>query len=479
MSARARTVIVLATWWLGAASLAAAQVPAGGTTDSLSAVLHKLTARIDSLESGQCPDTAGLALPAPSGNIRTDSLLRVTAELARRLRALRDARCGAAAPPAGGAAPTPAPADSADELAAIRAAAAQAGAPAAQVDGAPAVTPSAAPDSGAAPTTEEPVQPPRNASSLNPEISATGDVRLVAREGRQRDNGVAREFEVAFQSALDPYSDTKVFLTFENDEVGVEEGYLYWTGLPGRLRLDVGKFRQQVGDLNRWHLHALPETEYPLVYQRFLAPEGLSGIGLSLYTALPVSLLGGTHEVWLQGTTAESETMFGAGRQPSLLLRLQNFWQLNRSTYAQVGLTGLGGNNHDTDLRSRLAGLDFRLTWRPPEAGTRREVTFRAEGYRLHARETGLTTNRYGTFLDLTARLSRRWIAGTRYDWVEAPLGPDDTEWRITPSLTWWQSEFVYLRLEGEHRDRDVEGSRNQLSLQAVWAMGPHKHETY
>ena len=77
------------------------------------------------------------------------------------------------------------------------------------------------------------------------------------------------------------------------------------------------------------------------------------------------------------------------------------------------------------------------------------------------------------------AKLSRRWVVGGRYDWVEAPRGPSDTEWRLTPSITWWQSEFVYLRLEGEHRHTDLEGTRNLLTLQAVWAMGPHKHETY
>ena len=57
----------------------------------------------------------------------------------------------------------------------------------------------------------------------------------------------------------------------------------------------------------------LPETEYPLVYQRFLGEDGLSGIGLSLYTALPVSIAGGTHEVWLQGTTQASEPLYGDG----------------------------------------------------------------------------------------------------------------------------------------------------------------------
>ncbi|HEX6616478.1 MAG TPA: hypothetical protein VF046_09250 [Gemmatimonadales bacterium] len=471
MPVRIRTACALAIWWLGAAAVAHAQVPQA-TADSVGRALGALTARLDSLEKGACPTGPAVTAPARTGEARTDSLIGSIESLSRRLETLRAGRCppGAAAPAA------PPAADTSDDLAALRAAAAQAaggGAPSPAPAGAPSPTDTAAP-----PRTEF-IGRQRNASVLNPEISATGDVRLVAREGRQRDNAVAREFEIAFQSALDPYSNTKVFLTFEDEEVGVEEGYIYWTGLPGRLRLDVGKFRQQLGDLNRWHLHALPETEYPLVYQRFLDPEGLTGVGLSLYTALPFSLAGGTHEVWLQGTTTRSDPLYAGGRQPTVLLRLQNFWQLSRSTYAQLGFTGTGGNNDDADLRSRLAGLDFRLTWRPPAAGTRRDVTLRAEGYRLHATELGTTTNRYGTFVDLNAKLSRRWVVGGRYDWVEAPRGPSDTEWRLTPSITWWQSEFVYLRLEGEHRHTDFEGTHNLLTLQAVWAMGPHKHETY
>jgi hypothetical protein len=215
------------------------------------------------------------------------------------------------------------------------------------------------------------------------------------------------------------------------------------------------------------------------VYQRFLGEEGLSGVGASLYTALPVSIGGGTHEVTLQATTSESDPLYAGGRQPTFLGRLQNFWQLSRATYAQVGFTATGGNNSDASLRSRLVGLDFRLTYRPPEAATRRDITFRAEGYRLHASELDAITNRYGLFLDLQARTSRRWILGARYDWVEAPRGLEDTEWRITPAITWWQSEFVYLRLQGEHRHSETAGGQNLVSLQAVWSMGPHKHETY
>lgn len=474
MPVRTRTVVLLAIW-LGYATVARAQVPRNAATDSVARGLQALTARLDSLEAGSCPSGPAVAVPARTGEARTDSLIATFDTLSRRLEALRASRCAApAAPGPPGQAP-PAAADTTDELAKLRAAAAEA-AGGAQPGAPPA--PRSPTDTGGPPQPEF-VGKQRNASALNPEISATGDIRLVAREGRQEDNGVAREFEVALQSALDPYSNTKIFLTFENEEVGVEEGYIYWTGLPGRLRVDVGKMRQQIGDLNRWHLHALPETEYPLVYQRFLGTEGLSGIGLSLYSALPVSLLGGTHEVWLQATTAESDPLYAGGRQPTALFRLQNFWQLNRSTYTQLGFTATGGNNDDVDLRSRLLGLDFRLTYRPPEAGTRREITLRAEGYRLHATDLGTTTNRYGTFVDLNAKLTRRWVLGTRYDWVEAPRGAADTEWRITPSITWWESEFVFLRLEGEHRHADLEGTHNMLSLQAVWAMGPHKHETY
>ncbi len=439
------------------------QTPEPARADSLRQVVGRLSARLDSLERGQCPgrDSVVPSAQAP-GEHGADSLSAAVDQLTARLDRLIATRC-----PPGAAVPAQA-ADTSDDLAALRAAAAAA---------------AGAPDSAAGPAPERPQAAtggPRGANLLNPEISATGDIRLLVRdEGPQTDNAIAREFEFSFQSDLDPYSKTKIFLTFEQEEIGVEEGYIYYTGLPGKLRADLGKFRQPLGDLNRWHLHALPETEYPLVYQRFLGEEGLSGIGLSLYTTLPLSIAGGTHEVWLQGTTSESEALYEGGRQPTVLGRVQNFWQLSRSTYTQLGFTATGGNNNDADLRSRLMGLDFRLTYRPPEAATRRDITFRAEGYQLHSTLVDETTNRYGAFLDLQARTSRRWIFGVRYDYAEAPRGVEDTEWRITPVITWWQSEFVYLRLQGEHGNSDLQGTENLLTLQAVWAIGPHKHETY
>src|SRR2546422_8791324 len=138
----------------------------------------------------------------------------------------------------------------------------------------------------------------RNQAQLNPEIGVTGDVRAYGQQpGIQRDNFDAREFEVGFQSALDPYSNTKIFVSLENGSVSVEEGYAYWTGLPGRLRFDIGKFRQQFGELNRWHLHAVPETEDPLAATTYLGGGRLSGTGVALSRAVrgPRTAPGGAH----------------------------------------------------------------------------------------------------------------------------------------------------------------------------------------
>lgn len=459
-----RTAVICAVLAGAGASRAAAQVPSTAAVDSLRRNVTMLAARLDSLEAGRCP-AAPLPTPvkpAPTGNASVDSLAISVWQLTNRVNAAVASRCALAEAPAA-AAP-----DTTDPLAAIRAAADSAAAAA----GAPAT-----PDSAAAPT--QFVSRQRNQSSMNPEISATGDVQFAAQSDIEGLDLQLAEVEVALQAALDPYSYTKIFLTWGEDEIGVEEAYIYWTGLPGKLRADVGKYRMAVGDLNRWHRHALPETNYPLVYQAYLGPDGLSGVGASLYTIVPVSIFKGTSELYLQGAAIESEGLNDLSNQPALLGRLQNFWQLSRSAYMQLGFTGIAAQNGDSNLTSNLLGVDFRFTIRPPEAGNRKDLTFRTEGYRLQRLSDAPTTTRYGMYSDLTWKLSQRWVVGGRYDYVEAPFGPEDNLWRVTGVVTWWQSEFVYLRLQAFRNDLESTGPVDNLTLQVVWALGPHKHENY
>jgi len=317
----------------------------------------------------------------------------------------------------------------------------------------------------------------RNQAQLNPEIGVTGDVRVYGQQpGIQRDNFDAREFEVGFQSALDPYSHTKIFVSLENGNVSVEEGYAYWTGLPGRLRFDIGKFRQQFGELNRWHLHAVPETEYPLAVTTYLGEDGLSGTGVSLYRAFGGL---GTHELMAQVTRSASDAeLFGNAGRPTYLLHLLNFWQLTPSVYMQIGGTALYGTDPDSSLRTKVGGLEFRMTWRPAARALYRNWTLRGELIAFRKEYAGSGQTRLGGYVSSTYKLGQRWIAGARWDYVEEPVTGLITK-QIIPSLTLWQSEWVFLR--AQYRWQKIAGAdaTHQFAFQAVWAVGPHKHETY
>lgn len=366
----------------------------------------------------------------------------------------------------GGALVSQVPADSA-ELAALRAAAAGV---VAQADTTPA---------------QEPAR--RGLNALNPEISVTGVFGMHAFDpGPQVDNFVAREFEIGLQSALDPYSTAKITVAFEDGEAAVEEGYVYFTSLPGHLRVDLGRFRQQVGELNRWHLHALGSDEYPRVVRRFAGEEGIAGDGASLYWPLPFSGKAGTYELTVQGTTGANDVLFAGQRRPAINAQLSGFWQLSRSTFAQVSVSALHGtapgSGADTGFTTDLTVAAARFTWRPPREAQSRELTLRGEywGLRRDFDAGGFDATRHGGYAEATWKLNRRWVAGVRGDYVEA-VDPalDAHEWALTPSLTLWQSEFVFLRGLYEHARGLDAATTDRLSLQVVYAMGPHKHELF
>ncbi len=228
--------------------------------------------------------------------LRVDSLMR----------ALDSLRIAMSLMQVNGARPAAVRVDTADPLAAIRAAAA-----------------AAAAGGGAADTTATPtagntqfVGRQRNMSMLNPEISVTGDIFgfVAFDEQSASDNFVPREFELSFVSNLDPYSRARIFvahstpggevLPFSLNEtsgdagdVEVEEGYAEYVNLPGGLSVALGKFRQRFGKFNRWHAHALPTQQLPLPYIAFFGFEGLSQAGTSVHWLAPIHR-GGTYEAW-------------------------------------------------------------------------------------------------------------------------------------------------------------------------------------
>jgi hypothetical protein len=345
----------------------------------------------------------------------------------------------------------------------------------------------------------------RNQNAYNPEISATADVRAtLLRPGPQTESFAPREVEIGFQSALDPFSATKIITSVDTGGISIEEAYVFWSGLPGHFRLDVGKFRQQVGELNRWHLHALPEGEYPLVLQRFLGEEGLAQTGVSLYWPLPISGPLGTFELTTQVTRGNDATLFGRyGGLPTYSAQLSGFWQFSRSTYGQLSVTGLAGDGADSvpvppppclppgcanrggamerqRIQTRLGALAGRFSWRPPNAALRREVTVRGELFARQRVVDGVGPTRYGWYLDAQTKLGGRWTAAVRVDRVGStdPAVPG-YEWAVTPTLTFWQSEFVFIRAQWTHHRDVLAATTDRLGLQVVWSIGPHKHELF
>ncbi len=342
-----------------------------------------------------------------------------------------------------------------------------------------------------------------NLNLLNPEISITGDFvggHFDPADGGSSSTALPREFEISFQSALDPYTRTKIFFSREEEleiagleeaiavpgEEGeaeehgggldLEEGYLYWVGLPGSIGLKAGRFRQELGLYNRWHTHALFEVERPLVVSAFLGDDGLIQTGASL--VLPSLQTGpATQTVTLEATKAGNK-LFDGGTDFSYLGRFQSFWDLGPSTYLQFGVNGLTGGNDEADLDASLIGVDIAFRWAPPSQARYRELTLKGEWYWADRDVDGVDFDGNGGYAQANYRWDRRWVTGLRADWLDG-YGDGPSVFQLVPSLSWWQSEWVRLRLQYNYLKRAGLDADHTFLVQAVWAVGPHKHETY
>ncbi len=416
------------------------------------------------------------ALPLVAQPSTTDSVALLRAEIAalrqeyetrlgaleERLAELETARSKAA----------PAPAAAEDAVERLRAAAREAAA------GTPTPGPTAPP--AVAPPPVAPRTTGRlSLNRLNPEISLTANILGVASD--ERNEFANQEVELDLQAALDPFSRMRFTLALgEEGEVEIEEVWVLYSSLPGGLGLRAGRFRQTFGALNRQHLHALPQTGFPLALTTYFGDEGLAQTGLSLEWLLPRPWAS-ANEITLQLTDGESEAFGGEDFEDlALLAHLKNYWDLGAAAYFEWGLSGAVGDN-GAGGDSRVWGSDFTVHWQPPERAKYRELTWRTEVL-LSRRDDplGLRHEAWGGYSYLEGLVRRNLYLGVRYDRVEDPLDPSRVLTGVVPYLTWWQSEYVRLRAEYQRfEDRLADETDSRFLLQLTWAAGPHKHETY
>lgn len=361
----------------------------------------------------------------------------------------------------------------------------------------------------------------RSLQATNPEISVVGDfvAGLTINDDIKNGEPVGTGFPIRalsldIRSVLDPYSTTKIaaeILPDPEEPIALEEMYITWHGAVPSLSLSVGRFRQQFGVVNRWHEHDLEQVNHPLAMTQVIGDEGLAGDGLSLRWFMP-RLWAHANELTVDVTDGNNEFLYSGERfaVPAFTGHLKNYWDLSRATYLELGLSGaMGWNNPiaraetyeeavargaDPDAgdyeaamvddgwsKTVVAGADLTLFWNPPQKAKYRSFTWRSEFYYVQKEDVlGDWTRAWGAYSYVQVQPGAGWFLGVRGD-VAHPLVPaaDEIVWDVVPYVTWWQSEFVFLRLEYGLTRGLTPTPEHRIAFQISWAAGPHKHERY
>lgn len=342
----------------------------------------------------------------------------------------------------------------------------------------------------------------RSLQAINPEISVTGDAYgqgILNGDGFDEESRSGAHFRVLglhLQSNLDPFSFAKVAVEITPEEVELGEAYATWTNVFPNISMTAGKFRQQFGVVNRWHKHSLDQFDFPLALTTIFGEDGLNQTGVSFDWLIP-SLWANANTLTMQITNGQNGQLFSGEMFsfPSVLLHLKNYYDLNKNTYMELGLTGLVGRNNlrgykedgmkilENSRQTVVGGVDLTVMWEPLNKAHYHSFLFRSELYVANKADTSNTTiDAWGAYAYGEYKFNERLYAGLRFDYA-VPFKPDNSGKEMTqivPYITWWQSHWFRMRLQYNYLDGNVfsEASRT-LRLQLTWAMGPHKHERY
>jgi hypothetical protein len=303
------------------------------------------------------------------------------------------------------------------------------------------------------------------------------------------------ESEVGLQEVIDPYARADFFISFGEQGVDLEEGYVTFTALPSALQLRAGKMRAAFGKVNTIHNHVLPWVDRPLVTQNLVAgEEGLNDAGLSLSRILPAP-----KGIFLEGTAqvfrGDSENLFASTRrsQVSTVGHLRSYSDLSESTNLDLGVSYARGHSPFADGWNQLWGADATLRWKPLRRAIYRSFTGRSEFVWARTSTPEGIVKPFGFYVSGDYQLARRWIFGGRIDQSQRgtclPTSPVTVPSCVDPLLvrqglvrdtggslilTYWPSEFSQIR--GQlRRTKYGEGlTANELIFQFMFSMGAH-----
>jgi len=329
----------------------------------------------------------------------------------------------------------------------------------------------------------------------------------------------ARNIELAFDGAVDPYFEGFANIVFKldndnNTDVEVEEAFMQTTSVPFNLQLKAGQFFSAFGRINPTHPHTWDFADYPIVAGRFLGPDGLRGVGAQISWIVPVPwysqlLLGvqnGRGETGYSFRNPGDNGMFFDRMTTDRELRgLEDFvwvprWEnsvdLSPTQVVLAGVSGaFGSNETGGNARTQIYGADLLYKWKSAnaEAGFpfvkwqtefmyRRYEAGRGENESFPVAET---FHDWGLYSQVLWGFKKGWVAGIRGDYYDAEDSKftDDfdrqSRSRISANLTWYPTEFSKIRLQYNHDFFDetfflAEHEEDSIFLQFEFILGAH-----
>jgi hypothetical protein len=328
-----------------------------------------------------------------------------------------------------------------------------------------------------------------NARLLNPDISLIGDFIGTAGHNDVMPSRSLElhESELGVQAIIDPYARADVFISFGEEGVNVEEGYVTFTSLPASLLLKVGKMRAAFGKVNTIHNHALPFIDRPLATNNLVGGEdGIDDAGFSLSRILPAP------KDWFLEATAQvfrgdSSDVFQASQRQdaSVVGHLRAYKDLSESTNLDLGVSYARGHNDvGSNFTTSLYGADATVRWKPLRRAIYNSFLFRTELFyslrdQLATLNAEQTEHAFGMYSSAEYRVNRRWTVGGRFDRSAHARDANLIDTGLSAIVTYWPSEFSQIR--GQYRYGHLAtapnasfDNANELLFQFLFVMGAH-----
>ncbi|MGZ4836312.1 MAG: hypothetical protein ACXVZZ_11800 [Terriglobales bacterium] len=317
------------------------------------------------------------------------------------------------------------------------------------------------------------------AKALNPDISVIGD--FIGSMGHnplvQTPAFQMHESEVGFQAIVDPYARGDFFISFGEQGVNLEEGYITFTALPAGFVLRGGKMRAAFGKVNTLHNHVLPWIDRPLVTNSLAGGEdGINDAGLSLTRILPAPkglFLEATGQV-LRGDSAD---VFTSSKRSdvSAVAHLRGYRDISESTNIDIGASYARGHNDlGSQFLTQLYGVDATLRWKPLRRSIYHSFVGRSEFIWSQREQMPRLQRSFGWYASGDYQFGRRWFGGARYDRSDRSHNDGLTDSGASLVLTYWPSEFSQIR--GQYRlTRYAEHlDAHEFLMQLQFSLGAH-----